>query len=282
MTGDDTASLVDDEGISRFLSTRKGDTRDRPKGGASRQFAETQTTNNDGLETPRSGSPRQTVAGFRSPNSMANASIDGSYPMRRSAESVVEDLRENVLREMKEKEALLTKYEALSKQHIHLEDLLAKKNAEIPKKEDLSQHADHKQLLLKFEALSMEHREIRDQLAKKDEEMAKKEEEIRTTAVTNHNEAQESTRDSKHVEEQITNAHTLIRHHEEESDRLRKQNLQLREGTTVSPQVNGVTNDSDLKVEMGNLNAEVQNWILVNYRKFKLGQLCLIFPYNNF
>lgn len=277
--GDDNTSLRDDASISRFLYTDTGDAQDRSKGGVDQPSKAIKSTNNDGLETPRSGSPRPTTAGLRSPTSLMNSSMDGSYPSRRSAENVVEDLRGNVLREMKEKEALLTKYETLSRQHIQLEDRLAKKSAEAPREVDLSQNEDHKQLLLSFEALGKEHREVKEQLmrkdgemARKEQEMAKKTDELRAAAETQQINSRQSTEDPNQMEEQVSNARLLIRHHEEENERLRKQNLELRQGTSMPHQINGVTSDSDLKAEMANLSADVQNWILNNFRKYKLGE----------
>ena len=268
MTGTDSSSLRDDEGISQFLSNENQNSPTILKDSPQRPLT-VKNANDDGLETPRSGSPKPSAAGLRSPTSTMNSPIDGSHLSRRSAESVVGDLRENVLREMKEKEVLLSKYEALSRQHTQLEDRLARKPAEAPKQQDLSQNEDYKRLLSKHEALSAQNRELQEQLAKKEEE-------IRATGQANDQDPSRSTEDPKHMEDQLSNARGLIKSHEQENERLRRHNHELQQGIPVPNRVDGVTTDGDLKGEMGKLALDIQSWILNNFRKYKLGELAEI------
>ena len=172
---------------------------------------------------------------------------------------MVSDLRESVFREMKEKEALLTRYESLSRKHLELERQMSKID------EEPDHHEDHERLSTDHAALQREHAQLKDRMAMMEKEAASR------SAVEDNEQAKAgSTEDPDGYSERLANAHTSIKNHEEQNARLRKQNLLLLQSGVNAENGDHPDGEEKLCKDMDNLAFDIQNWILNNFRKYKL------------
>lgn len=172
---------------------------------------------------------------------------------------MVSDLRESVFREMKEKEALLNRYESLSRKHLELEKQVSKID------EEPDHHDDRERLSRDHAALQREHARLKDTMANMEQEAAN------GSAVQDNEQAKAgSAEDPDGYSERLATAHTLIKNHEEQNARLRKQNLQLQQGGARAGDGHHSSREEELCTDMDGLAFDIQNWILNNFRKYKL------------